>query len=277
MTGARYSAPDADALSADNSLMKILITPSQLVYLIADNSSKTVVTLQPYQFSRITSTDDWLQSIDAIIEKDWLLKKEVAETRIGIFTPSFTLIPDKFDTGFTREEILKLNCRIADSSIIGSDSILNTNVHLVYALPGAIVEKLSWPDTVSIQHTTSALVGYLLSSKEASEKERLYIYVQSSSFQLIFIRDNSLRFCNSFNYKSPEDFMYHLLFCCKQLRLDHELVPLTLMGEVMRDSSLFQLLVKYIRQVEFSKPCTALNFHSDYPLPAHFFFNLFCI
>ncbi|MEO6168328.1 MAG: DUF3822 family protein [Chitinophagales bacterium] len=277
ITGAKYASPEAASLTAANTHLKILITPSQLVYLVADINSKKVVLLQPYQFSRITSAEEWRLSVDSIFEKDDWLRKEVAEKKTGIFTSSFTLVPAVLDLESSGKELLAMNCAVEAESVIFSDPVAAGDIHLVYTLSPAIVQKCRVYGGGSPVHALTGFINYLLAIAGPDGKEHLFVYVQSTSFQLIFIRNKSLLFCNSFGYQSPEDFMYHLLFACKQLRIDPELIPLTLMGEVMRDSTLFLLLVKYIRRVEFSKPHNALRFSDDYPLPPHFFFNLFCL
>lgn len=277
ITGAKYAAPLAASLTASNTRVIILITASQLIYTVAAIDSRKIVVLQPYQFTRITSEEEWQESVNSVFEKDEWLKKEVAEKKTGIFTPCFTLVPGVFDNEKSGKELLKMNCTVDDGHLIFSDTLASGDIHFVYALSPAIVEKCNITGGASPRHALTGYINYLLANASAATKENLWVYVQSTSFQVVFIRDKSLRFCNSFNYQSPEDFMYHLLFVCKQLRLDPELVPLTLMGEVMRDSALFQLLAKYIRYVEFSKPHTGFHFESDYPLPPHFFFNLFCL
>ncbi|MEP7127752.1 MAG: DUF3822 family protein [Chitinophagales bacterium] len=275
--GAKYITPEAATISSADCLVNILIAPSQLVYVVAENTSKKVILLQPYQFSRITSADEWHKSIDSVFGTDPWLNRAVAKKKIGVFTSSFTLVPVAFDSENLRSTLLKANCAVEDESYVFSDAIAGSNIRLLYALSPDIVQQSTIYTGSTIEHALTGLINYLLKTTDVSENEALFVYVQSSSMQVILIRNKSLHFCNSFNYQSPEDFMYHLLFVCKQLKLDTELLSLTLMGEVMPDSTLYNLLVKYIRKVQFTKPHNGFHFSDDYPLPPHFFFNLFCL
>lgn len=277
IAGAKYELPEAATISAADCQVNVLIAPSQLVYLVANCNTKRVVLLQPYQFSRITSVNEWHQSIDIVFEYDPWLKKEVAIKRTGVFSTSFTLVPASFDSEHSRRAILKANCTVDEDWDVYADNIAGGTIHLLYSFAPEIVRHCTCNGNNSVSHSLSGLINHLLSISQSAESETLYVYVQASCFQVILIRDRKLHFCNSFNYQSPEDFLYHLLFACKQLRLDPELVSLTIMGEVMRDSVLFQLLIKYIRHVQFARTFEALRFNSDYPMPAHFFFHLFCL
>lgn len=277
IAGAKYELPEVATISSADSQLHVLIAPSQLVYLVANSHTKRVVLLQPYQFSRITSVTEWHQSIDTVFESDPWLQKEVAIKRTGVFSPNFTLVPAAYDSVHSRRTILKANCTVDEEQEVYADSIAGGDIQLLFAFAPEIVQRCSGKSNSSVSHSLSGLINQLLALNQTNETENLYVYVQASSFQLILVRDRKLHFCNSFNYQSPEDFLYHLLFACTQLRLDPELVPLTIMGEVMRESALYQLLIKYIRHVEFARPFDGLRFNSDYPLPAHFFFNLFCL
>lgn len=125
------------------------------------------------------------------------------------------------------------------------------------------------------EHSLTGFIDHLLSVSPANGQEQLFVYFQSNTFQLVLIRNQALCYCNSFNYRSPEDFMYYLLFACKQLHIDPELIGVILMGEIVRDSVIYQLLTKYIRNIEFAKPFEAIQFDADYPMPHYFFITYF--
>ncbi|MGB3075166.1 MAG: DUF3822 family protein [Chitinophagales bacterium] len=277
IAGAKYITAEAATISSADCLVNILIAPSQLVYMVAEITSKKVIMLQPYQFSRITSAGEWHKSIDSVFGTDPWLNRIVAKRKIGVFSSSFTIVPVAFDSENSRSTLLKANCDLAEDDIIFSDANAGKEFRLLYALSPDIVQQSTIYAGSTIEHSLTSLIHYLLKTCDEAENEALFVYVQSASMQVILIRNKSLHFCNSFSYQTPEDFMYHLLFVCKQLKLDTELISLTLMGEVMPESTLYNLLVKYIRKIQFTKPNNGFLFSDDYPLPPHFFFNLFCL
>jgi hypothetical protein len=97
--------------------------------------------------------------------------------------------------------------------------------------------------------------------------------VNSSSFEIIAIKNQDLIFYNTFEYSTKEDFIYYILFTLEQLKLDPETIKTGLIGTINKDDELFKIIYKYIRFVEFSKPnytyTTENNLdynHSDFTL-----------
>jgi hypothetical protein len=56
---------------------------------------------------------------------------------------------------------------------------------------------------------------------------------------------------NSFEYQTPEDFIYYLLFTAEQLSLNPEIFQLELLGTITRNDPYYAMAYKYIRNVSF--------------------------
>lgn len=276
IAGAIYIAAGTAISNSSSYSLRVIITPHQFIYLVADQESKRVIQLIPFQFTRISSPDEWVREIDALLENCLTGFNDVADRKMGIFTPFFTLVPATLDAENTRRRLLSLNVTTDPHHPIRSDNISGQNMHLIYSLPDNLLQK-TIASRFEVRHALSGLLESVLAAADNPNAKQLFVYVQPHSFQLIYVKDNALKLCNSFNYQSAEDFVYHLLFTCKQLNLDPELIPVTLMGEIMRDSSLYQLLYKYVRKIEFASYHKNWQFSEDYPLAGHFFYNLFCI
>ena len=277
IAGAKYATPEEATLTTSNSIVKILITPAQLVYLVIERTSNKLVCLQPYQFSAIHNPAEWLLAVEEIFETDYWLKREVSEKKTSVFTTCLTLVPRELDNEKSRASLLKLNCPVNPEHMIYADHLHAQKINLLFALPPAIAQSCTFVGSEYPRHSLTGFIDHLLSVSPANGQDRLFVYFQSNTFQLVLIRNQTLCYCNSFNYRSPEDFMYYLLFACKQLHIDPELIAVTLMGEIVRDSVIYQLLIKYIRNIEFAKPFEAIQFDADYPMPHYFFYNLFCL
>ena len=65
-----------------------------------------------------------------------------------------------------------------------------------------------------------------------------------------YFKDNKLIFYNAFDYESPEDILYYLLFCLSQLNLDVEKTHVLCYGDINLDYKLYNLLYTYIRNIE---------------------------
>ena len=103
----------------------------------------------------------------------------------------------------------------------------------------------------------------------------LLINVQMEQFEVIHAPNGQLKFFNSFQYQSKEDFIYYLLYVMEQLKLDREQSKIILVGEIEKDSAIFKLLYTYINEVtfgekpknvQFSAVLNQLNNHSNFSL-----------
>ncbi|MBA2406940.1 MAG: DUF3822 family protein [Chitinophagales bacterium] len=271
--GALYGAAKSIPANPGDFSLRALITPNQLAVLISENKSKKIFQLQPFQFAEHLSKSAWVASINSIIQNEWFFKQEWSIKKIAVFLPDFTLIPRQFYSMETRETFISWNIATDQEDACITDSVDGTDINLIYSSP----KQLLWPPHTEIRHSLTVLLRYLLQWHNISRPNNIYTYIQQSSFQLIYFKDRSLHFCNSFNFHSPDDFTYYLLFACKQLNLNPESLTVTFMGEIMRESSLFRLLSRYVHNVEFAQMPTEWQFDKDYTLPGHFFYNLFCI
>ena len=256
--------------------LDILITPGQFVYSINDIATREVKNLQSFQFNKVFTEHDWIFSIEAVLENQFLLKQSFRKRRVGIFSPAFTLVPGFIYEDASAEELLTFNAGVKPSESVLIDDLVHQKIRLIYSLPKDLVSKFSGFRDTEIHHSMKGLLEFLINEKTA-QQSNFTVYVQSNSFQVIYVRDKVLRFCNSFAYSSQEDFLYYFLFICNQLHLDPEKLRVMIMGEILQDSALFHLINKYVRHIAFYGAHPGREFAAEYPLPGHFFFNLFCL
>ncbi len=57
--------------------------------------------------------------------------------------------------------------------------------------------------------------------------------------------------CNSFEFNSPEDFVYYILFCLEQLKMNPETIDLFVSGTIEKEDPNYSILFKYVRNVSF--------------------------
>nr|WP_316931731.1 DUF3822 family protein [Capnocytophaga canimorsus] len=83
------------------------------------------------------------------------------------------------------------------------------------------------------------------------EQEATYMYVEQSSFYLVYFKNKKLQFLNRFPYETIEDLLYFLLYSVEQLEVKTEKVPIYISGEITRNSLIYHGLRKYIRKCIF--------------------------
>lgn len=98
------------------------------------------------------------------------------------------------------------------------------------------------------------MIESLLKQTSNSETTSFFVHVENDIFQVVIIKGKKVLFFNTFNYKTKEDFIYYILFTAEQLQLNPEEFLLTFLNDIEKDSELYTIAYKYIKNIAFYKP-----------------------
>jgi hypothetical protein len=116
-----------------------------------------------------------------------------------------------------------------------------------------------------------------LENKKNSETN-VNVNIHISYFEIIITNQKSLLFYNTFHYTSAEDVVYYLLFVFEQFNLNPESIKVKITGELDKNSTIYSLLFKYIRELSFGQKPASLKYCSKLDtLPKHFFYSLYSL
>lgn len=161
-----------------------------------------------------------------------------------------TLVPlSLFDT-HKKSEYLKFNSKILATDYVSHDTIESQDIAVVY-IPYININNffLEQCDNVTYYHSNTVLLNYLLTKRSINTKE-CFLYVQPQQVAIFVIENNTLQLANSFEYQTPEDFIYYILFVFEQLKSNPEEIKTTLFGNIKQDSPLFEIAYQYIRNID---------------------------
>ena len=161
-----------------------------------------------------------------------------------------TFVPEPlFDKNFLGS-YLQYNTKVFETDFFAFDEIANCQMNTVYIpyvnINNFFVEQLG---TLKYKHTTTILVSKLLISSKNNSEKKMFVHINSGHFEIIVVQNQKLLLFNSFEYSTPEDFLYYILFTAEQLSLNPEEFPLELIGEIDTESDYYQLAYKYIRNI----------------------------
>jgi len=112
--------------------------------------------------------------------------------------------------------------------------------------------------------------------KNLSRHSLLNVNIQPGFIDIIVTEGKKLLLCNSFEYKSPEDALYYILFVCEQLNLEPQEIQTAVFGEIENQSAVYHLLQKYLKNIYTGEPPSSLKFTYGFEkLPSHFYFAAF--
>ena len=101
------------------------------------------------------------------------------------------------------------------------------------------------------KHANSILVEKILDNSRNNDEKKMVVNFNPDHFEVIVVQNQKLLFFNSFEYQTPEDFLYYLLFTAEQSNLNPEIFPLELLGTIDQNDPFYAIAYKYIRNISF--------------------------
>jgi hypothetical protein len=95
----------------------------------------------------------------------------------------------------------------------------------------------------------TVLVSRLLALSKNVDDKKMFVHMADGHFEIIIVQNQHLLLFNSFDYKTPEDLIYYLLFTAEQLNMNPESFKLEFIGDITETDACFKIAYKYIRNV----------------------------
>ena len=208
----------------------------------------------------LESYNNSLSQLEDTIEKNKWLSKEYASTNISISTKKYTLVPASLYKNEDRKKYLELNHIRTEHLDVLKDEIRPIDSFSVYGISKAEQEIITtfFPKS-TVKHFSSRHIPNMLTKYKNVEGQKMIFNIDYKQMHITVIDNSKLLYFNVFNHKSAHDCIYYILFVCEQLELNPEHLSLELMGNVNKESELYELAYTYIRNVTFSKRGVSLS------------------
>lgn len=244
--------------------LSVQVSLTGLSFLTASEDDSQIV-LKEVLFDTTRSPEELTLEMERVfIEQNWIAD-QFTEVKLVHSSHLYTVVPTALFDENKASEYLKFNTKILSTDFVSYDEIENQDLVVVY-LPfvnanNFIFEKFG---SFSYFHGTTLLLTHFLKLEKYALQHKVYIHVQKDFFDCFVLKGNRLLLCNSYSYKTPEDFIYFILFCFEQLKLNPNEVLVEVCGAISRSSDLFEILYTYIRNVSFYE--RDLGNYSETPL-----------
>ena len=159
-----------------------------------------------------------------------------------------TFVPNSlFDVNFLAS-YLQYNTKVFETDFFTYDVVFPYEMNNIY-VPFVNINNflLDQYETFEYQNSNSILVKQLLDLSKNKDEKQVFVHIQKEHFELIVAKNQQLVLFNSFQYKTPEDFIYYILFTCEQLQLNPETILVQILGNCLEDDAYFKIAFQYIR------------------------------
>ncbi|MEY8848938.1 DUF3822 family protein [Psychroserpens sp. XS_ASV72] len=244
--------------------LSIQIRLSGLSFCILNRSSHTIEHLSHVAFEKKSTPFELLNKLKATIEGNSIFNQEFDSILCIHQNELSTLVPQALFDENQLANYLKFNAKILKTDFISYDSISSNESVSVY-VPWVNINNYLFDTLGSFvyKHASTILIDTVLQYSSEEKDNSLYINVDAFHFEIIAVKASQVLLYNSFDYNTPEDFIYYILFSIEQLKMNPETVKVFLSGAISEEDSLYKILYKYVRFVEFIKPKYRYRFDTN--------------
>jgi hypothetical protein len=269
--------PAFSAGQSNGHLLAIELSWDRMTFAVYDNDRSKFVALESFATGKLQLPGQLLEKIGQITAASTILKTQYRQVRIMWGGKVYTLIPDALFDEKESSSYLWFTQSLQPGDIVFTDRLKNLGAANVFAVPAILKETLNqmFPGHRFSHFLTVLAESLLIQNKNSSNEIGAFINVGAQFFDLIVIKEGKLLFCNTFEYRNAEDFLYYLLFSFEQLKINPEETGVVLIGEIVKPSAIHDRLMKYIRDVAFIPVNKAWQYSYVFDeVPAHANYNL---
>lgn len=214
---------------------------------------KTTLVFQRFEFEeKAVTPEKHLTYIEAIFNKNEFLHQSFKKVIVIHQNELASLVPNTLFNEDHLKHYLNQSIKVLPIDFISFENIPNADITTVY-IPFVNINNFLFNAYGEFEyfHSFSKLTELLSQEDLKNKKDKVFLHVNNSDFELLAFKNNKLQAINRFNFTTAEDFIYYTLFVAEQFDLDTETLELILLGDIEKESELYEILYKYIRNVIF--------------------------
>ena len=230
--------------------LAIQVSLDGMSFCVFDTISNNPLLLQklPYtNMQRSTKMEDLLESVyleNPELKHNYDEILVIHSNNLSTFVP-IALFDEEFLGSY-----LQYNTKVFETDFFTFDALEKYEMNHVY-IPYVNMNNffIDQYGTFDYKHANTILVSKLLDLSKNKEERKMFVHVNESHFEIVVVQNQKLLLFNSFEYKTPEDFIYYVLFTAEQLQLNPENFRLEFLGAISESDVFYQIAYKYIRNI----------------------------
>jgi hypothetical protein len=265
-----------DINSTENYELSVEVNYDTLSFSILDTLRNKFILLRSYDTNDDNDFD--VGQLGELILKDDFLTKRYRKINLIIPSERSTMVPAPLYDESKKDDYFTFNLIKREGDIILTNELPDPDTILIFSLPAQIVEFLrSIFGNNNLNHHLKPIFRYISSSRRNAGNYYLHVHFEKYFFNLIVYDQSTLKFCNTFEYKTISDVQYYVLYVLKRLNISQQ-ETLFFSGRTNNLRDLEPIFSNYLKTVKFAEP--AGNFTFSYVfnnIELHRFLNLFIV
>lgn len=246
------SLQNTNITSKNYKKLSIQVSLTGLSFCCFDTLNNTITALKEIQFETLHKATKIEELFGDAFKNNPELKETYDEILVIHNNNLSTFVPTAlFDEDYLGS-YLQYNTKVFETDFFTFDEISNYQMNSVY-IPYVNINNFLIDNVGSFdyKHANSILVEKILDNSRNNDEKKMVVNFNPGHFEVIVVQNQKLLFFNSFEYQTPEDFIYYLLFTAEQSNLNPEIFQLELLGTIDKNDPFYAIAYKYIRNISF--------------------------
>ncbi len=255
--------------------LSAIISAEGFSFLVVDQK-QNVIALRSYSLEKNTDIKTFITNT---YRQDDIVKLKFSSVKIAVNNSRHTLVPAVFfDEKYLPVYLERMMVMHAsDKTLV--DDLQFIAVKNIFAIDNELEQLIAETFAIDkLYHSSTAFIrgAHLLAEKQGGCQ--MFINVLNRKLNIVMFDNKDLLFNNSFGFSNVRDFVYYVMLVLDQFKKDPEKVQVFLCGQIMRESEIFKLLYRYVKNLNFLDAPDHVKFRSKYEaLNAYKFFDLFSL
>ncbi|MBT8252782.1 MAG: DUF3822 family protein [Flavobacteriaceae bacterium] len=263
-TGQKITPQKNNIDELSSNILSIQVSLNGLSFCILDSDQGIIIHYSTLDFGKRLPPAEVLDNLKQHMNRDLQLQQTFRSLKVIFDNELSVLVPKPLFDEDQMANYLKFNSRIIKTDYLTFDELTSYDSVCVYIpfmnINNFLIDRFG---AFEYRHYATILIDGLMAKTKNLLSKKMFVYVQSHHFEVIVLDKKSLLLYNTFEYKSPEDFIYYILFTAEQLRLNPEEIELTLFGDIQHGDDLFNMVYNYVRHVELMKPSSKFKLENE--------------
>ena len=228
--------------------LSIQVSLSGLSFCVFDMLSNKIITHQLDVFKKNEVIEDQLWNA---FRTHSTLTNKYDEVVVIHQNSLNTFVPKPLFDKDNLASYLQYNVKVFETDFFAFDEIQNYELVNIY-VPFVHINNflLDQYQTFEYKNSHTILVEKILDYSKNIDEKQVYVHFQESHFEIVVVKNQQLLLFNSFEFNTPEDFIYYILFTCEQLQLNPEYINVFLLGKISENDAYFNIAYKFIRNCQ---------------------------
>ncbi|SFN62374.1 Protein of unknown function [Paenimyroides ummariense] len=226
----------------------IQVSLQNFSYCVKNQVNNQVIQFKSFALDQYKTIE---QQLDVFFDKEEALQTGFSDVLVLHDNNLNTFVPTALFDETALGSYLQYNTKVFPTDYFDFDSLTQHQMENIYVPYVAFNNYfLDVFGSFNFQHINTGLVQHFLNKSANNNQVEFFVHVADTHFEVVLLQNKKLLLFNSYEYQTQEDFIYYLLFVFEQLQLDPQKQLVKIVGNCTKESNLYQITYKFIRNVE---------------------------